>query len=83
VIFENFKPKFLQFFFDLNNLNRREVLVFLSFVVGIIWMFFLTHKMVARDKCEINFIVAHITINTTYCIIMDETKKFISHNCPL
>jgi NADH-ubiquinone oxidoreductase chain 4 len=35
VIFGNFKPKFLQKFSDL---NRREVLIFLPFVVGIIWM---------------------------------------------
>jgi NADH-ubiquinone oxidoreductase chain 4 len=35
VIFGNFKPKFLQKNFDL---NRREVLIFLPFVVGIIWM---------------------------------------------
>nr|AND50358.1 NADH dehydrogenase subunit 4 [Flatbergium sericeum] len=35
VIFGNFKPKFLQKFSDL---NRREVLIFLPFIVGIIWM---------------------------------------------
>jgi NADH-ubiquinone oxidoreductase chain 4 len=35
VIFGNFKPKFLQ---KNSDLNRREVLIFLPFVVGIIWM---------------------------------------------
>jgi proton-translocating NADH-quinone oxidoreductase chain M len=35
VIFGNFKPKFLQKFSDL---NRREVLIFLPFIVGVIWM---------------------------------------------
>jgi NADH-ubiquinone oxidoreductase chain 4 len=35
VIFGNFKPKFLQ---KISNLNRREVLIFLLFVVEIIWM---------------------------------------------
>jgi NADH-ubiquinone oxidoreductase chain 4 len=35
VIFRNFKPKFLQKNFDL---NIKEVLIFLPFVVGIIWM---------------------------------------------
>jgi NADH-ubiquinone oxidoreductase chain 4 len=35
VIFRNFKPKFLQIFFDL---NKRKVLIFLPFVVEIIWM---------------------------------------------
>jgi len=35
VIFGNFKPKFFQNFFDL---NRREVIIFLPFVIGIIWM---------------------------------------------
>jgi NADH-ubiquinone oxidoreductase chain 4 len=35
VIFGNFKPKFLQ---KISNLNRRKVLIFLPFVVGIIWM---------------------------------------------
>jgi NADH-ubiquinone oxidoreductase chain 4 len=35
VIFGNFKPKFLQ---KISDLNKREVLIFLPFVVGIIWM---------------------------------------------
>jgi proton-translocating NADH-quinone oxidoreductase chain M len=35
VIFGNFKPKFLQKFSDL---NRREVLIFFPFIVGVIWM---------------------------------------------
>jgi len=35
VIFGNFKPKFLQ---KNSNLNKREVLIFLPFVVEIIWM---------------------------------------------
>jgi NADH:ubiquinone oxidoreductase subunit 4 (subunit M) len=35
VIFGNFKPKFLQ---KISDLNRREVLIFLPFVVEIIWM---------------------------------------------
>nr|YP_009047467.1 NADH dehydrogenase subunit 4 [Buxbaumia aphylla]AGN74258.1 NADH dehydrogenase subunit 4 [Buxbaumia aphylla]AHG58862.1 NADH dehydrogenase subunit 4 [Buxbaumia aphylla] len=35
VIFGNFKPKFLQKFSDL---NRREVLIFCPFIVGVIWM---------------------------------------------
>jgi NADH-ubiquinone oxidoreductase chain 4 len=35
VIFGNFKPKFLQ---KISNLNRKKVLIFLPFVVGIIWM---------------------------------------------
>nr|YP_009775875.1 NADH dehydrogenase subunit 4 [Bartramia patens]QJA16101.1 NADH dehydrogenase subunit 4 [Bartramia patens] len=35
VIFGNFKPKFLQKFSDL---NRREVLIFFPFIIGVIWM---------------------------------------------
>nr|BCX55446.1 NADH dehydrogenase subunit 4 [Scopelophila cataractae] len=35
VIFGNFKPKFLQKFSDL---NRREVIIFFPFIVGVIWM---------------------------------------------
>jgi NADH-ubiquinone oxidoreductase chain 4 len=35
VIFGNLKPKFLQ---KISDLNIKEVLIFLPFVVGIIWM---------------------------------------------
>jgi NADH-ubiquinone oxidoreductase chain 4 len=35
VVFGNFKPKFLLNFSDL---NRREVLIFLPFIAGVIWM---------------------------------------------
>ncbi len=35
MIFGNFKPKFFQKNF---NLNRRKVIIFLPFVIGIIWM---------------------------------------------
>lgn len=35
VVFGNSKPKFLHKFSDL---NRREVLIFLPFIVGVIWM---------------------------------------------
>nr|QHD46966.1 Nad4 [Anthoceros agrestis] len=35
VVFGNFKPNFLKKFSDL---NRREVLIFLPFIVGVIWM---------------------------------------------
>ncbi len=35
VIFGNFKPKFLQ---KISDLNRRELIIFLPFVVRIIWM---------------------------------------------
>lgn len=35
VVFGNFKPNFILKFSDL---NRREVLIFLPFIVGVIWM---------------------------------------------